>query len=236
MLSDNVIGKFLSDCSKYRLSSYYVHTPYFINLASIDEEVRSNSIGIISKDLDRSSLLKAKYVMTHLGSSKEMTRQRSVIRVADSILRILEGYNGTAKLLLENSAGQGDTIGDKFEELAQILDIVDNSELGVCFDTAHVFAAGYDLRDDKELNRTLDQVEKTFGMDKLKLIHGNDSKVGLGGKKDRHELIGEGKIGLGGFEAIIGNESLRHLNLIVENPPNQVAADIKLLKDMRDKS
>ena len=234
-LDDEVLNKFLTECRQYGLTDYYVHTPYFINLASKDNKVRNNSIGLIREDLERSSLLKASYVMTHLGSSKGMARSESINRVAESVLKILDGYNGMSKLLLENSAGQGDTIGEKFEELAQILDMVNDSELGICLDTAHMFGAGYDLRSEKSLNESLQQAEKTFGIDRLKLIHGNDSKVGLGEKKDRHELIGKGKIGVEGFKAVINDDRLNKMNLIVENPPDKVAADIELLKNLRDK-
>ena len=234
-LDDEILGKFLSDCKKYGLNNYYVHTPYFINLASIDKKIRSNSIRLVREDLERSSLLEVKCVMTHLGSSKGMGRGKSINDVADSVLRIFGGYKGHTKLLLENSAGQGDTIGDKFEELAQILDRVDNSELGICLDTAHMFGAGYDLRTVTALNESLKQVEKTFGIGRLKLIHGNDTKIGLGEKKDRHEFVGKGKIGVGGFEAIISDKRLSKLDIIVENPPDEVAADIKLLKELRGK-
>ena len=233
-LDDEVIGKFLADCTEYGFSNYYVHTPYFINLASLDKKVRGNSIRLIRDDLERSSMLKVKYIMTHLGSSKGMSREESIKNIAESVLKILDGYDGHSKLLLENSAGQGDTVGDRFEELAQILEQVDNRELGVCLDTAHMFGAGYDLRTTKTLNESLQEIEKTFGLEKLKLIHGNDSKVGLGERKDRHELIGKGKIGVKGFENVIKDKRLNKLDLIVENPPEKVAADIKLLKELRD--
>lgn len=234
-LDDKVIYKFLSDCRKYGFSNYYVHTPYFLNLASVNEEVRNNSIRIIREDMERSSLLEVKYVMTHLGSSKGMDRKMAMDRVAASIIKILEGYEGQTNLLLENSAGQGDTIGSEFEELAFILNRVNNDDLGICLDTAHMFGAGYDVRNSKALNLSLQQVERTFGMDRLKLIHGNDTNVGLGERKDRHELIGKGNIGVEGFKTIISAQRLTSMDIIVENPPDKVAADIELLKQLRDK-
>jgi len=235
LLDDKVLGKFLSDCIKYGFSNYYVHTPYFLNLASMNEEIRDSSISIIIEDLERSSLLEVKYVMTHLGSSKGMECKTAVDRVAVSVARILEGYRGQAKLLLENSAGQGDTVGNEFEELALILSTVDNDDLGICLDTAHMFGAGYDVRNSKALDLSLQQVEKTFGMERLKLIHGNDTNVGLGERKDRHELIGKGNIGVEGFKTIISDRRLNSMDVIVENPPDKVAADIELLKQLRDK-
>ena len=232
-LDDEVIEKFLADCAEFGLENYYVHTPYFINLASLDSKVRNNSIRLIREDLERASLLKVKSIMTHLGSSKGMERDVAIKSVADSVIEILDGYDGFSKLMLENSAGQGDTIGDAFEEIAEILHLTDNNDVGVCIDTAHMFGAGYDLRDKDSLNNTLSKIENSFGLHRVKLIHGNDSKVDLGERKDRHELIGRGKIGEGGFKAIVCEPRLKHLDIIVENPPEEVAGDIKLLKKLR---
>ena len=235
-LDEEVIENFLSDCEKFDIQNYYVHTPYFINLASADNKIRNNSIRLIREDLERSSLLKVRSIMTHLGSSKGMERGEAIQNVAASVLKILDGYKGSSVLMLENSAGQGDTIGDTFDEVAEILHLVDNEELGVCIDTAHMFGAGYDLRDKKSLDATLKKIESSFGLKRVMLIHGNDSKVGLGERKDRHEHIGKGKIGEGGFEAIINDSRLKHLDIIVENPPEKVAEDIELLKKLRDKN
>ena len=232
-LDDEVIEKFLADCAHFDLQNYYVHTPYFINLASLDSKVRNNSIRLIREDLERASLLRVKSIMTHLGSSKGMKRNEAIKNVAYSVIKILDGYDGFSKLMLENSAGQGDTIGDTFEEIAEILHLTDNKEVGVCIDTAHMFGAGYDLRDKDRLNITLSKIENSFGLHRVKLIHGNDSKVDLGERKDRHEYIGRGKIGEGGFKAIVSEPRLKHLDIIVENPPEEVAGDIKLLKKFR---
>jgi len=232
-LDDEVIEKFLADCAHFDLQNYYVHTPYFINLASLDSKVRNNSIRLIREDLERASLLRVKSIMTHLGSSKGMERNEAIKNVAYSVIKILDGYDGFSKLMLENSAGQGDTIGDTFEEVAEILHLTDNNDVGVCIDTAHMFGAGYDLRDKDSLNNTLSKIENSFGLHRVKLIHGNDSKIDLGERKDRHEYIGKGKIGEVGFKAIVREPRLKHLDIIVENPPEEVAMDIKLLKNFR---
>ena len=233
-LDDEVINNFISDCDKYGLKNYYVHTPYFINLASKDKKVRNNSIRLIREDLERSSLLKVKSIMTHLGSSKDMEREEAVKNVAESVVKILDGYKGSSVLMLENSAGQGDTIGDTFEEVEEILRLADIDEVMVCIDTAHMFGAGYDLRDKNSLDQTIKKIEDSFGLERVMLIHGNDSKVDLGERKDRHEHIGKGKIGEEGFKAIVSDPRLKHLDIIVENPPDKVAEDIKLLKSYRN--
>lgn len=124
-------------------------------------------------------------------------------------------------------------IGDTFEEVATILEGVGNSELGVCFDTAHAFASGYDLRTKKAVDETFKQFDELIGLDRLKMSHCNDSKVELGARKDRHEHLGDGFIGLAGFEAIIHHPKLQHLNLILETEPDGVEKDLGLLKKMR---
>jgi deoxyribonuclease-4 len=232
-LDKGTVDKFLSNCEKYNLFDYYVHTPYFINFASENSEIRKSSIRIVKEELQRSDLLRVKYIMTHLGSSKGIDRSTALKRVADGVKEILDKTNTKTELLLENSAGQGETIGEKFEELAAILEQVDDNNLGICIDTAHLFAAGYDLRTEKSLNNLLAEFNKIVGIDRIKLIHGNDSKVGLAEKKDRHEHIGKGKIGTEGFESIVNNKHLTNLDMIVETPSEKVEDDVKTLISLR---
>lgn len=236
-LGRDLVDSFLEACAEYGLSDYYVHTPYYINLASEKRDIRSSSIAIVREELERSSIIGAKYVMTHLGSSRGEDRTKAVQTVVDSLKKALDGaHKLSAGLLLENTAGQGDTIGDTFEELARILDGIERPGVGVCIDTAHLLASGYDIRTESALKDTLDSLSSVIGLDRVKLLHGNDSKASLGEKKDRHEHIGKGKVGKDGFKAIVNNPALKKLNMIVELPPDGVAADIKLLKRMRGDS
>ncbi len=155
--------------------------------------------------------------------------------VTEGLNRVLDaGDSLSAELLLENTAGQGDTIGNTFEELAEILRGIDHPRVGVCIDTAHLLASGYDIRTIPALRNTLDKLSSVIGLNRVKLIHGNDSKAALGEKKDRHERIGKGKVGEEGFKAIVNHPVLKNLNMIVELPPDGVAEDIELLKQMRD--
>ncbi|MEW6146277.1 MAG: deoxyribonuclease IV [Thermodesulfobacteriota bacterium] len=237
-----VLGKFLVDsflesCSSYGLTDYYIHTPYYINLASEKKELRRSSVAIIREELERGSIIGAKYVMTHLGSSKGIDRAQAVDMVTEGVAAILEGSDGlSTELLLENTAGQGETIGDTFEELARILNEVGNARLGICIDTAHLIASGYDIRTKPSLASTIDALGSVIDPARIKLLHGNDSKAGLGEKKDRHEHIGKGKIGEEGFKAILGSPALKKLDMIVEIPPEEVAPDIELLKRMRSET
>lgn len=235
VLSKDLVDSFLESCLSCNLPDYYIHTPYYINLASEKKELRRSSAAIIREELERGSVIGAKYVMTHLGSSKGMDRAKAVDMVTEGIASILEDSDGlSTELLLENTAGQGETIGDTFEELARILVGVGNPGLGICLDTAHLLASGYDIRTKSSLVETLAAFSAVINPDRVKLIHGNDSKAGLGEKKDRHEHIGKGKIGKEGFEAVLANPALENLDMIVELPPEEVAPDIELLKRLRD--
>ncbi len=233
-LKDGLVESFLNECGKYNITEYYIHTPYYINLCSEKEELRDSSIAIIKEELERGSTLGVKYIMTHLGSSKGFNRKQAVNMIIEGLKKIIDNTNFSTKLLLENTAGQGATMGDSFEELSEILDGVKGSEIAICIDTAHLFASGYDIRTEEKFKETFDKLSETVGVENIKLFHGNDSKVGLGERKDRHEHIGKGKIGIEGFKNIIKNPSLKKINMIVEIPPEKVGDDIKTLKKLRD--
>lgn len=235
-LNDEIIEMFFGNCDSEKIKNYYVHTPYFINLASHKSDLRQNSIDLVREELERSSVLKAKSVMTHIGSSKDMERREALENVADSLNRILDSYDGFSQLLLENTAGQGYTIGITFEEIAEILEKTESDNIGVCIDTAHMFASGYDLRTDENIKELEKTIKNTVTFDKVRLIHGNDSKVDFNSQKDRHEHIGKGKIGKNGFLSIIKNKYLSKFDMIVETPPDGVSEDIKVLKELREKA
>jgi len=232
-LDKNLVDSFLSECNKYGFSAYYVHTPYYINLASASKDIRDSSIRIIEEELMRGSMLGVKYIMTHIGSAKDSRRSNAVKAVIEGLRQVLYKSSYRTKLLLENSAGQGATIGDTFEELADILQNVENPELGICLDTAHLFAAGYDIRTKSSLKNVINNFSSIIGLDKLKLLHGNDSKVDLGERKDRHEHIGDGQIGLKGFSNIVNHANLEKIDLIVETPLEKIDDDIKNLNKLR---
>jgi deoxyribonuclease IV len=233
-LNKSVIEAFLKECSTYNFTDYYIHTPYFINLASENSRIRLSSILLVKEEIQRGSLIGAKYIVTHLGSARGSGESEGLRKVIDALKKILDTINYSNKLLIEVSAGQGEAIGDKFEELAEILDKVGNPDLGICLDTAHIFATGYDLRTEEAVKKMLNEFSLTIGLDKLKLLHGNDSKVGLGERKDRHEHIGKGKIGNEGFRALINNPCLKGIDVIIETPIDKVADDIQNLKKLKD--
>ncbi len=232
-LCKNRIEAFLKECSTYNLTDYYIHTPYFINLASQNRRIRLSSILLIEEEIEMGSTIGAKYVITHIGSAKGVGKSQGIKNVTDGIKRILDTNSKSTNLLIEVSAGQGEIIGDRFEEIAEILDKVGNPDLGVCLDTAHIFASGYDIRTEEAVRKTLDEFSFVVGLERLKLIHGNDSKIALGGRKDRHEHIGKGKIGIEGFRAIVNAPGLEDIDLIIETPLDKVGDDIRNLKRLK---
>jgi len=231
-ITDKLAAEFKTNSQKYNLESY-IHTPYYINLASTKNNIYYGSIKVIREELERGSLLGVKYIMTHIGSSKELGEKMGLKKAIDGLAEIMRGYQGSTKLLLENSAGAGTIIGDTLKELATIIysPKLKKYSIGICFDTAHAFASGYDLRDTKTVTATFKQLDKIIGKEKLKLIHANDSLAEFNSHKDRHAHIGEGKIGLKGFKAIIAEAKKLKINLILETP-HQNFADPALIKDI----
>lgn len=232
-LTAEIVDAFHKNCDKGKLAQWVIHSPYYINFASGEERTRLNTIRIIREELERGTILGASYVMFHPGSAKEAGETEAMRMCIEGMKRVLDGYKGTTKLLIEISAGAGMVMGDAFEEVAEMLDGVGNQEMGVCFDTAHAFASGYDLRDKKAVEATFKKFDDIIGLDRLKMSHCNDSKVDLGERKDRHEHLGDGFIGLDGFKAIVASKKLQHINLFLETEPEGVAKDLELLKSFR---
>jgi len=237
-LSQPIITAFKNNFKKTKQKECYIHTPYYINLASAKNNIRYGSIAVIREELERGSLLGVRYVMSHLGSFKDRGQKEGMKKTIEAIKKILNGYQGTTQFLMEMSAGSGEIIGDQFEEIAEILNGLGNirKDVGVCFDTCHAFASGYDLRNKKAVAETLKKFDKIIGLEKLKLIHANDSKVDLNERKDRHEHIGLGKIGLEGFTALIHQPKLKNINMVLETPDDErggYESDLAILKKIR---
>jgi len=230
-ITPEIAEEFKLAMKKNNQAECYIHAPYYINFASSNKAIRSASARVIREELERSSLIGAKYVMFHLGSAKDMERAKALKITAEGVAKVMDGYTGSTELLLEVSAGAGNIIGDTFEELAEIIKL-SGYNLGVCLDTAHIFASGYDIRTAEAMAKTLEAISKTVGKEAIKLIHANDSKIDFGEHKDRHEHIGEGKIGLEGFTQVL---STFNLDLILETEHDKIKEDIKKLKDIRKK-
>lgn len=232
-LTEDVVAEFAARCKAGGFQEWVIHTPYYINFGSEEAKTRASSARIVREELERASLLQAKYVMFHPGSAGKGDRDQALAWTVEGIKKVYEGYTGSARLLIEISAGAGAVIGATFEEVAQILDAVDEPRLGVCFDTAHAFASGYDLRTAEAVNETFALFDELIGLDRLFMSHCNDSKVDLGERKDRHEHLGKGFIGAEAFRAIVHHPKLQHMNLYLETEHDAVEEDLALLKKLR---
>lgn len=236
-LDKKIATEFKNLCKEYDLKEWVVHAPYFINFASANPRIKHGSITVVREELERASLLGATYVMAHLGSYKDLGEEAGFAQLTAGLSEMLKGYKGSAQFLIEISAGAGAIIGDTFEEIAQILNDkkLKKHNVGVCYDTQHGFASGYDIRTPTAVEKTFKKFDEIIGLDKLKMSHCNDSKIELGGHKDRHDHIGDGLIGKAGFEALIKNKRLQKINFYLETEDDKVREDLKILKDIRDK-
>lgn len=237
-LTKTVRAQFAAALKRHEFTDFVIHTPYFINFASTTPAIRYGSIEVVRDELERGTKLGAAYVITHLGSTKDAGKELGIHKTWRAIQRVLDEYTGTTQLLLELSAGAGDLIGGSFEELAALLKSVESktscrNKVHICFDTCHAFAAGYDLRTKASVEKTLHEFDRIIGLRRLKYLHGNDSKFGLGEHRDRHEHIGRGRIGREGFQVIVNHPRLRRLNLTIETPPDGLADDLTTLKSLR---
>ncbi len=193
------------------------HAGYLINLGSPNGENRKKSVESFVDELFRCSKLGLKYLNIHPGSHlNEISEDECINLIADSIEQGIDAVKGI-KIVIENTAGQGSNIGYKFEHLAQIIERVkDKPRIGVCIDTCHTFAAGYDIKDPKKYKETMKKFEDIVGLKYLTGIHLNDSKVPLASKKDRHESLGKGYLGLDFFKRFINDSRFDNMPIILE--------------------
>lgn len=192
------------------------HAPYIINLASPKQDLWELAIRVVKEDLERLAVIGAPYLTIHPGSHVGSGIENGVNRIAEGINKILTGDEKTF-ILLEGMAGVGTEIGFEFKQLAQIIKEVDHREkMGVCLDTAHLFGAGYDVKN--SFDGVLEEFDKLIGIDRLKAFHINDSLQPLGSRKDRHASIGEGQIGFEALAKVIKHPALKEISFILETP------------------
>jgi deoxyribonuclease-4 len=204
-----------------RVEYIVIHTIYLINLASPEEGLYRRSIEAVVKELERAAQLGIPQVNTHIGAHKGLGPEWGLRRARAALEEVLSRTEGLpVKLLLENTAGEGTVLGSAFRELAYLLEADDRGRgrLGVCLDTCHALAAGYELATAEGLEETLAELDRAVGLERLALVHLNDSQYKRGSHKDRHQHIGEGEIGLEGFRNIVNHPALRELPFILETP------------------
>lgn len=239
-ITDEDAAMFKQSMQDNGINDVYIHAPYLINLASENNRTRHGSISMLRQELERGTQLGAKAMMFHPGSAKAVGREKGIEMVVKGLNGILDGYEGTCQLLIEISAGAGEVMGDQFEEVAAFINGAERGkEIGVCFDTQHAFASGYDLRSEQAVKDTFAHFDKCIGLEKLIASHCNDSKVEFEAHKDRHQHLGHGFIGADAFKFIVQHPKLQHIDLILETPFNgeeekgSREEDIALLKKFR---
>jgi deoxyribonuclease-4 len=211
-----------------------VHMAYLPNPAAADPELSQKSVQTFAADFGRANLLGADFFVLHPGKAKDH-RETALLRVAAMVNRILDEVRGPTLMLFENQAGMGSEIAAELEDLGRLLSLVAQPlRVGICFDTCHAFAAGYDLSSRQGWERTLDQIEKFIGLEKIKVFHINDSTGDLGSKLDRHHHIGQGKIGLAGFEYMVNHPQISKIPGILETPQHDAEDDRRNLATLRN--
>jgi deoxyribonuclease-4 len=235
MCEEEECTAFVTELGETGVREVCAHDSYLINLASPDPVVRQRSIDSFTKELQRCAALKLQYLVSHPGNFMD-DRASGLERNAEAIGIGLDRAPGNAMLLLEMTAGAGTVLGSSFEEMAKLIERIPppyQKRVGVCVDTAHIFAAGYDIVND--YNGVWARFDDVIGRPRLRLMHLNDSKVPLGSRKDRHELIGEGAIGEGAFRRIMNDPSLAEIGKIIETPKLDDAerTDRRMLERLR---
>ena len=214
------------------ISRSVIHTSYLINLASEDPKAVGNSKRLIKHDLEVASVGRIAYVNTHLGSYGERDRKAGFASVVTALEQCLEDIAPDVYLILENSAGAGNLCGGTVEELGEFVRALDHPQLGICLDTAHAWAAGYQIDSPQGVDALLEQLDREVSLDRVKMFHFNDTQIPLGGRRDRHWHIGEGLIGLSGFRALLSHPDVRNKTAILETPGEE-ADDQRNMKTIR---
>lgn len=211
-----------------------IHTSYLINLASINEQTLSNSIDALIDEMKRCHTLKIPYLVLHPGSHLNAGEEVGIRKIAQNLAKVVKKADANdVIILLETTAGQGTNLGYTFEQLRQMMDQSGvDKQLGVCLDTCHVFAAGYDIRTVPAWKKTKQTFDNVIGLHKLKGIHLNDSQKDLGSKVDRHDRIGKGLLGIKPFEIILKDPDMREIPMILEVPdgPKAYKQDLRKLR------
>jgi deoxyribonuclease-4 len=212
------IQKFKDLHASSGIGEVWLHNIYLANLASDDAEMLEKSVGSVVNALAVADAIGARGVVLHTGSHKGRGMDGCLPGVCEAITRILERAPGDAVLALENAAGHGGVIGKEFAELGSILRTVAHPRLQVCLDTCHAFAAGYNIAEPEGIEIAMTEFDETIGLERLAVVHANDSKMPLGGLRDRHENIGDGCIGEEGFRVILGHPAFAGKTFLLEVP------------------
>jgi deoxyribonuclease IV len=216
------------------ISPVIIHANYLINLAAADPLMLQKSRDSFREELERGIILGVDYLVVHPGSARGACEADGIATCADSLKLASAGLElGKVRILLENTAGQGECIGHRFEHLRQLMDLCPELSLGVCFDTAHAFTAGYDIREEDGLEATVQALQHSVGTKNVRAIHFNDSKAEYSSRVDRHWHIGQGQIGRDALRRVARHPKLAHAAFILETPIDDPGDDVRNVDALR---
>ncbi|MFN2456097.1 MAG: deoxyribonuclease IV [Pyrinomonadaceae bacterium] len=233
-LAEDEVERFLTVRAETNIALVLIHANYLTNLAAADALIREKSRAAFREEIERGISLGADYLVVHPGSAKGACASDGVRTCAETLNAACANLDlGNFRILIENTAGQGACIGDRFEHLRDIIAACPALNLGVCFDTAHAFAAGYDLRAEDGFNATLEALERNVGLTTIRAVHFNDSKAEYNSHVDRHEHIGRGHIGRDALARVARHTPLAHAAFILETPQDEAGDDATNLDTLR---
>ena len=233
-LTQESIDLFRQTRRETKLSPVVIHCNYLINLAAADDLLLAKSCESFREEVERAILLGVDYLVVHPGSARGAPEDKGIARCAAGLKVACKGLKLRGlTILLENTAGQGESIGYRFEHLRAIMDECPKLPLGVCFDTAHAFTSGYDIRDEDGLRATIQALSRTVGIKNVRAVHFNDSRAPYNSRVDRHWHIGEGHIGGDALCRVARHPKLAHAAFILETPYDNPRVDTKNLERLR---
>ncbi|MBL8048848.1 MAG: deoxyribonuclease IV [Chthonomonas sp.] len=233
-LTDEVLQKWHARKAVSPIQAYVSHDSYLVDLSSEIPENQEKSINFLVGELTRCALLEIPYCVSHMGSGRDAAP--ALATIAENTRRVLGETPDSVMLLMETTAGQGRDLGYRFEHWALVMELLGNpARLGICLDTCHIFAAGYDIRTPETYEASMAEFERLLGFDKLKCVHCNDSKKKYGSRVDRHEAIGDGEIGPEAFRCLVNDPRLEQTMIVLETPDAETMHGVNLqrLRDLR---
>jgi deoxyribonuclease IV len=233
-LTDEEVERFRSLRRETQISPVVIHCNYLVNLAAADETIRGKSRASFREEVERGLSLGADYLVVHPGSARGACEADAIETCAESLRVACEGLslNGF-RILLENTAGQGECIGHRFEHLREIIERCPELNLGVCLDTAHAFTAGYDIREEDGFAAAFESLEREVGLRNVRAVHFNDSRADYNSRVDRHWHIGLGHIGSEALRRVARHTGLAHAAFLLETPQDELGDDARNLEALR---